>query len=112
MRRLVILPLIILAVLAFTSVASAGENKNTVTFTINCGDAGTFTGSLPGGSGGALHLEGGGVALAKGIATVDGEIIVRPTPGLERQGKLVECRFTFPGQPEQVAFVLFAPANP
>ena len=113
MRRVVLFALIGVA-LVFTSVASAshtGENKNTVTFTINCGEFGTFTGSQPGGFGGALLLEGGGVAIAQGIASLGGELIVRPTPGLEKRGKLVQCRFTFPGFPEQVAFVLFAP-NP
>jgi hypothetical protein len=52
---------------ATASAFFTGENKNTVTFTINCGEFGTFTGSLPGGSNGsALHLEGGGIAIAKG----------------------------------------------
>jgi hypothetical protein len=27
----------------------------------------------------------------------------------ERQGKLVRCRFTFPGEPERIAYVLFVP---
>jgi hypothetical protein len=113
MRRVVLFALTLLVALAFTSVASAtGENKNTVTFTINCGEFGTFTGSLPGGAGGALHLEGGGVAIAQGLATLGGTLIDEPTPGLEKQGKLVPCRFTFPGQPELIAFALFAPANP
>jgi hypothetical protein len=115
MRRIVLFVLTLVVALVFTSVASAshtGENKNTVTFTINCGEFGTFTGSLPGGSGGALHLEGGSVAIAQGLATLGGELIDEPTPGLEQQGKLVQCRFTFPGQPELIAFALFAPANP
>jgi hypothetical protein len=114
-RRVVLFALTLVVALVFTSVASAshtGENKNTVTFTINCGEFGTFTGSQPGGFGGALLLEGGGVAIAQGIATLGGELILRPTPGLERRGKLVQCRFTFPGFPEQIAFVLFAPSNP
>jgi hypothetical protein len=64
-----------------------------------------------GGAGGTLLLEGGGVTVNQGLAE-DGEVLIEPTPGLEQQGKLVECRFTFPGQPERVAFVLFAPANP
>jgi hypothetical protein len=115
MRRIVLFVLTLAVALVFTSVASAshtGENKNTVTFTINCGEFGTFTGSLPGGSGGALHLEGGSVGIAQGLATLGGELIDKPTPGLEQQGKLVQCRFTFPGQPELIAFALFAPANP
>jgi hypothetical protein len=115
MRRVFIFPLTVLIVLAFTTVASAsqpGENTNTVTFTINCGEFGTFTGSLLGGAGGALLLEGGGVAVNQGLAELDGEFIIEPTPGLDQRGKLVECRFTFPGQPERIAFVLFAPANP
>ena len=113
MRRVVLFALTLLFALAFTSLATAaGENKNTVTFTINCGEFGTFTGSLPGGSGSALLLEDAGVAIAQGIATLGGELIARPTPGLEKQGKLVQCRFTFPGQPERIAFVLFAPASP
>jgi hypothetical protein len=69
MRRVFIFPLTVLVVLAFTTVASAshpGENKNTVTFTIDCDEFGTFTGSLLGGAGGALHLEGGGVAVNQG----------------------------------------------
>jgi hypothetical protein len=114
MRRVVIFACTVLVTLAFTSIASAsagGENKNTVTFTLNCGEFGTFTGSQPGGAGGALLLEGGGVALAQGLAE-DGEVLIEPTPGLEQQGKLVECRFTFPGQPERTAFVLFVPAAP
>jgi hypothetical protein len=113
MRRVVVFALTILSALAFTGVANAqGANKNTVTFTLNCGEFGTFPGSLPGGSGSALLVEGGGVAIAQGVATVGGEILVEPNPGLEQQGKLVECRFTFPGQPERIAFVFFAPANP
>jgi hypothetical protein len=112
MRRLVVLTLTLLATLGATNAAIAGENTNTVTFTINCGEFGTFTGSLPGGNGSALILDDGGVAIAQGIATLGGQIIAEPTPGLERQGKLVQCRFTFPGQPERIAFVLFAPANP
>jgi hypothetical protein len=115
MRRVLIIPLTVLIVLACTTVASAsqpGENNNTVTFTINCGEFGTFTGSLLGGAGGALHLDEGGVALAQGLATLDGVFLDEPTPGLEQQGKLVQCRFTFPGVPERVAYVLFAPANP
>jgi hypothetical protein len=115
MRRVFIFLLTLLVVLAFTTVARAshpGENTNTVTFTLNCGEFGTFTGSLPGGAGGALLLEGDGVAVAQGLAELDGEFITEPTPGLEQQGKLVQCRFTFPGQRELVAFVLFAPANP
>jgi hypothetical protein len=43
-----------------------GENKNTVTFTINCGEFGTFTGTLPAGTGAPLHLEGGGLAISHG----------------------------------------------
>ena len=97
---------------ALTTAASASAEKpNTVTFTINCDAAGTFTGSQPGGAGGALHLESGGVAVNHGLAEVGGELLIKPTPGLEKQGKLVQCRFTFPGQPERIAFVFFAPAN-
>jgi hypothetical protein len=115
MRRLVVFALTLLVALALTSTASAshtGENKNTVTFTINCGEFGTFTGSLPGGAGGALHLEGGGVSIAMGIAELGGQIVSRPNPGLAQQGKLVQCRFSFPGQREQIAFAFFAPARP
>ena len=114
MRRVFIFAFTVLVALTFTSIASAsagGENKNTVTFTLNCGDFGTFTGSQPGGAGGALLLEGGGVAVAQGLAE-DGQVLVPPTPGLEQQGKLVDCRFTFPGQPERIASVLFVPAGP
>lgn len=115
MRRVFIFPLTVLVVLAFATVASAshtGENTNTVTFTLDCGEFGTFTGSLPGGAGGALLLEGGGVAVAQGLAELDGEFLIEPTPGLEQQGELVQCQFTYPGQPERIAFVFFAPANP
>jgi hypothetical protein len=112
MRRVSVLAVTVLAALAFTSVASAvGENKNTVTFTLDCGAFGVFTGSQPGGAGAALILEDGGLAIAQGLAE-DGEVLVRPTPGLARQGKLAECSFTFPGQPERVASVLFVPATP
>jgi hypothetical protein len=111
MRRVVVLASTLLVALALTTAASASaENPNTVTFTLNCGAAGTFTGSLPGGSGSALILESGGVAVNQGLAEGD-EVLIKPTPGLEKQGKLVECQFTFPGQPERIAFVLFAPAN-
>jgi hypothetical protein len=104
--------LLVAAALALTTAASASaENPNTVTFPIDCGAAGTFTGSLPGGSGSALILEGGGVAVAQGVAELSGELLDAPTPGLEKQGKLVQCRFTFPGQPELIAFVFFAPPN-
>ena len=110
MRRVLALALTLLVALTIAPSASA-ENPNTVTFTINCGAAGTFTGSLPGGSGSALILESGGVAVNHGLAEVGGELLINPTPGLEKQGKLVQCRFTLPGQPERIAFVLFAPAN-
>jgi hypothetical protein len=42
---------------------------------------------------------------------LDGTVVVPVNPGLERQGKLVPCRFTFPGEPEQIAFVLFVPPD-
>jgi hypothetical protein len=116
MRRVFIFPVTVLVVLAFTGVASAsppGENTNTVTFTLDCGELGTFTGSLLGGAGGALVLEdGGGVAIAQGNATLDGQILIEPTPGLDKQGVLVQCRYQRPGGQERVAYVLFAPANP
>ena len=96
---------------ASTASADTGENKNSVTFSINCGEFGTFTGTLPGGNGSALVLENGGIAIRQGVATLGGELIAEPTPGLERQGMLVECRFTFPGQEELLAFVLFAPTR-
>jgi hypothetical protein len=111
MRRIFIFPLTVLVMLAFAGVASAthtGENENTITITINCGDVGTFTGVLPGGSGDALLLEGGGVATAQGLE-IGGVFIIEPTPGLEQQGKLVQCRF---GEPERIVFIFFAPANP
>src|SRR5687768_4865832 len=98
MPRVVLVALTLVVALVFASVASAshtGENKNTVTFTINCGEFGTFTGSLPGGTGAALLLEGGGVAINQGLATLGGEFIIEPNPGLTKQGKLVQCRFTF-----------------
>jgi hypothetical protein len=110
MRRILVLASTLLVALTTAASASA-ENPNTVTFTINCGAAGTFTGSQPGGAGGALLLESGGVAVAQGLAEVGGELLNKPTPGLEKQGKLVQCRFTFPGQPERIAFVFFAPPN-
>ena len=110
MRRVLVLASTLLVALTTAASASA-ENPNTVTFTINCGATGTFTGSLPGGSGSALLLESGGVAVSQGLAEGSGELLIKPTPGLEKQGKLVQCRFTFPGQPERIAFVFFAPAN-
>ena len=114
MRRTIAFSLALLATAITPATASAffqGENKNTVTFTINCGGFGTFTGSLPGGSGKALHLEGGVIAIAKGMTELDGTVVVPVNPGLERQGKLVPCRFTFPGFPERIAFVLFVPPD-
>jgi hypothetical protein len=114
MRRTIAFALALLATVIMPAAASAffpGENKNTVTFTINCGEFGTFTGSLPGGTGSALHLEGGGVAIAKGLTELDGTVVVPVNPGLERQGKLVQCRFTFPGEPERIASVLFVPPD-
>lgn len=114
MPRVVVLAatLVVALVLALTTAVSAsGQNPNTVTFTLNCGAAGTFTGSQPGGAGGALLLEGGGVAVLQGLSELGGEPLIAPTPGLEQQGKLVQCRFTFPGQPERIGFILFAPAN-
>jgi hypothetical protein len=109
MRRILVLASTLLVALTTAASASA-ENPNTVTFTINCGAAGTFTGSQPGGAGGALLLESGGVAILQGLAE-GGELLIEPTPGLEQQGKLVQCRFTFPGQPERTGFIFFAPAN-
>jgi hypothetical protein len=114
MRRTMVFALALLAgaVMPATSGAShPGENKNTVSFTIFCGEFGTFTGSLPGGAGSALLLEGGGVAIRQGQTELDGTVVVPLNPGLERQGKLVPCRFTFPGEPEQIAFVLFVPPD-
>jgi hypothetical protein len=114
MRRTIVFALALLATAIMPATASAffiGENKNTVTFTINCGEFGTFTGSLPGGSGSALHLEGGGVAIAQGLTELDGTVVVPVNPGLDRQGKLVPCRFTFPGEPERIAYVLFVPPD-
>jgi hypothetical protein len=112
MRRVVVLASTVLVAIALTTAPSAsGQNPNTVTFTIDCGAAGTFTGSQPGGAGGALLLESGGVAILQGLADPGGEPLIKPTPGLEQQGKLVQCRFTFPGQPERIGFIFFAPAN-
>jgi hypothetical protein len=114
MRRTIVFALALAVGAVMPGTAGAippGENKNTVTFTINCGGFGTFTGSLLGGSGSALHLEGGGVAIAQGLTESDGTVIVPVKPGLERQGKLVQCRFTFPGEPERIAFVLFVPPD-
>jgi hypothetical protein len=114
MRHTIVFALALLAVAIMPATASAvftGENKNTVTFTINCGEFGTFTGSLPRGSGQALHLEGGGVSIAKGLTELDRTVVVPVNPGLERQGRLVQCRFTFPGQPELIAFALFVPPD-
>ena len=113
MRRTIVFALALLAGAVMPATAGAtppGENKNTVTFTINCGEFGTFTGSLLGGAGSALLLEGGGVAIAQGL-TEDGTVVDPVNPGLERQGKLVPCRFTFPGEPERTAFVLFVPPD-
>jgi hypothetical protein len=113
MRRRIAFSLALLATAITPATASAffqGENKNTVIFTIFCGEFGTFTGSLPGGSNGsALLLEGGGVAIAQGLIELDGTVVIPVKPGLERQGKLVPCRFTFPGFPERIAFVQFVP---
>jgi hypothetical protein len=113
MRRWIAFSLALLATAITPATASAffpGENENTVTLTINCGEFGTFTGSLPGGSNGsALLLEGGGVAIAQGLIELDGTVVIPVQPELERQGKLVPCRFTFPGFPERIAFVQFVP---
>jgi len=102
----------VLAVAAAVAAAPAGadaggENKNSVTFPIDCGEFGTFTGTLRGGAGGALMLESGGISIAMGLKTPDGTVITQATPGLDRQGKLVECRFTFPGQSELIASAFF-----
>jgi hypothetical protein len=114
LRRLVVFSVLVVAaavVAAPVGADAGGENKNTVTFPIDCGEFGTFTGTLHGGSGGALILDEGGLSIAMGIKTVDGTIIVKPNPGLARQGKLVECRFTFPGAPELIAFAFFPSAS-
>jgi hypothetical protein len=111
-RHLLVIGSLLALVLATTTGALAGENKNSITFDIHCtveGQSVTFTGTLIGGAGGALHLEGGGIAIAMGLKEVSGEIIAEPNPGLSRQGKLVECSFTLPGQPQRIAFVFFAP---
>ena len=110
-RVVAILSLVALA-LASATAAFPADNKNTVTFDIHCtvdSRTVTLTGTLPGGAGGALHIEGGGISIAMGLKEVSGEIIAEPNPGLSRQGKLVECRFMFPGQPELIAFAFFAP---
>lgn len=112
-QRLVVLVSLVALALVSATTAFSAENQNTVTFDIHCtvdGGTVTLTGSLPGGAGGALHIEGGGIAIAMGLKEVSGEIIAEPNPGLSKQGKLVECEFTFPGEPEAlVAFVFFAP---
>ena len=75
MRQVVLFALTLVVALIFAGVASAshtGENKNTVTFTINCGEFGTFTGTLPAGTGAPLHLEGGGLAISHGLTELDG----------------------------------------
>ena len=82
MRRILVLASTLLVALTTTPSASA-ESPHTVTFTINCGAAGTFTGSQPGGAGGALLLGSGGVAVNHGLAEVGGELLIQPTPGLE-----------------------------
>ena len=111
-RRVVVLASTGLAALVLTSATASGANPNTVTFTIDCGEAGVFTGSQPGGGGGgALLLDSGGVGILQGLADSGGQLLIKPTPGLEQQGKLVQCRFTFPGQPERIVFEFFAPAN-
>jgi hypothetical protein len=110
-RALLVASLLALA-LAGATTAVAGENKNSVSFDIHCTADGapvTFSGTLFGGAGSALHLEGGGISIAMGLKDVDGTIIVEPNPGLSAQGKLVECSFTIPGQPELIAFAFFAP---
>jgi hypothetical protein len=112
MRKYVLVLVCLLVGLFGATGALAAENKNSVTFDIHCTAAGqpvTFTGTLFGGAGGALHLEGGGLSIAMGLKTVSGTIIKQPTPGLAQQGKLVECRFTFPGQSELIAFAFFVP---
>ena len=112
-RHLVVMLAVPVLVLAGATSASAAENKNSVTFDIHCTTGGqtvTFTGTLMGGAGGALHLEGGGLSIAMGLKTVGGQIIAEPNPGLSRQGKLVECQFRFPGEPaDLIAFAFFAP---
>ena len=110
-RVLLVTSLLALA-LAGATTALAGENKNSISFDIHCTADGapvTLSGTLFGGAGSALHLEGGGISISMGLKLVDGTIIVSPNPGLSGQGKLVECSFTFPGQPELIAFAFFAP---
>ena len=112
MKRLLAVAAAALALVAVApATVAAGQNKNTVTFEIRCGAFGTFTGTLQGGAGSALHTDGAGVSIAMGLATVGGQIISDPAPGLLKQGKLVQCEFTFPGQPTLVAFAFFPQAR-
>lgn len=112
MRIPIVSALSVLALVAATA-AGAADNKNSDTFDIHCtvdGGTVTLTGTLMGGAGSALHIEGGGISIAMGVKTVSGQVILEPNPGLSKQGKLVECQFTVPGQPEDlVAFAFFAP---
>ena len=93
------------AALAPTGPAIADPvNGNTVTVTLDCGAAGTFTGlSILQNSALPFAIEGGTAqAIAQDISYVDGDgrtVVVRSNPGIELGRALVTCTYAYPGFP-------------
>ena len=70
------------------------SNPNAATFTVMC-PSGVITGS--GAPGGALLIEGGGVAVLQGLVnTQSGEVVIPVRPGLSGRGVLEECTYVSP----------------
>jgi hypothetical protein len=70
------------------------NNPNALDFTVTC-PSGVIRGS--GAPGGALIIEGGGVAVLQGlVVTETGEVVQKTNPGLSRRGVLEECTYVGP----------------
>jgi hypothetical protein len=81
------------------------NNPNAAVFTVNC-PSGTLVGSAA--PGGALLIEGGGVAVLQGLVNAQtGDVVFPVRPGLARRGVLEECTYTSPFPPFRsfIAFV-------
>jgi hypothetical protein len=90
------------------ALADPAASPNALTITLTC-PFGEVTGTAPTGSA-ALILESGGIVTLHGVSSLEGDVLGRLTPGLESNGKLVQCTFFSPSrQQEVVAHVLIVP---
>jgi hypothetical protein len=90
------------------ALADPAANPHAFTVTLTC-PFGEVTGTTPTGAT-ALILESGGIAALHGVSSLEGEVLSPLTPGLESNGKLVQCTFFSPSrQQEVVGHVLIVP---